>query len=295
MQKPKKKAPATSKQKTQRRRPDSAKGPHKERRKAQPKELTQPSGGQKDEGERINRYLASCGLCSRREADRWIEEGRISLNGKKVAQPGVKIGEHDVVAVDGKVVAPAANQTYILYNKPRGLLCSRKDAKGRPLIYDNLDIPANVQSIGRLDMDSEGLLLLTDNGSLVQDLIPPGAKIPRQYRVRITSQLSLESLEKLRNGGIDMGEGDISDPWELTVDSETKGHSWITVTIHRGRYREVRRTLEACGHEVRCLMRTRFGPIKLDLEMSSGSWRPLKAVELKKLKAISVTRKTGKK
>lgn len=295
MQKPKKKTVAPSKQKTQRKRPGSDNALHKGSRKTQPQKVANKSGGLKEEGARINRYLASCGLCSRREADRWIEEGRVSLNGKKVAQPGVKIGEHDVVAVDGKTVAPAANQTYILYNKPRGLLCSRKDAKGRPLIYDNLDIPANVQSIGRLDMDSEGLLLLTDNGSLAQNLIHPGAKIPRQYRVRITSQLSLESLEALRNGGIDMGEGDISDPWELTVDSETKGHSWITVTIHRGRYREVRRTLEACGHEVRRLMRTRFGPIKLDLEMSAGSWRPLKAVELKKLKAVAVTRKTRKK
>ena len=240
------------------------------------------------DGERINRYLATCGICSRREADRWIEEGRVTLNGKKVTQPGVKIGKRDVLTVDGNVVTPAANNTYILYNKPRGLLCSRKDAKGRPLIYDHLDIPANVQSIGRLDMDSEGLLLLTDNGALAQGLIHPRAKIPRQYRVRITSQLSLESLEALRNGGIDMGDGDISDPWELSVNSETRGHSWITVTIHRGRWREVRRTLEACGHEVRRLMRTRFGPITLDLEMPAGAWRTLKAAEVRKLKEVAV-------
>lgn len=176
MQKPKKKTVAPSKQKTQRKRPGSDNALHKGSRKTQPQKVANKSGGLKEEGARINRYLASCGLCSRREADRWIEEGRVSLNGKKVAQPGVKIGEHDVVAVDGKTVAPAANQTYILYNKPRGLLCSRKDAKGRPLIYDNLDIPANVQSIGRLDMDSEGLLLLTDNGSLAQNLIHPAPK-----------------------------------------------------------------------------------------------------------------------
>lgn len=295
MQKPKKKTATASKQKVQRKRPGSDKGLNKGSRNAQVQRPAKKLNKPKDEGARINRYLASCGLCSRREADRWIEEGRVSLNGKKVEQPGVKIGEHDLVTVDGKVVQPAANQTYILYNKPRGLLCSRKDAKGRPLIYDNLDIPANVQSIGRLDMDSEGLLLLTDNGALAQDLTHPGAKIPRQYRVRITSQLSLESMQALRNGGIDMGEGEISDPWELTVDSETKGHSWITVTIHRGRYREVRRTLEACGHEVRRLMRTRFGPIKLDLEMRAGAWRTLKAIELKKLKAAATTRKTGKK
>lgn len=244
----------------------------------------------KTDGERINRYLATCGICSRREADRWIEEGRVSLNGEKVTQPGVKIGKRDILMVDGKVVTPAVNNTYILYNKPRGLLCSRKDAKGRPLIYDHLDIPANVQSVGRLDMDSEGLLILTDNGKLAQELIHPAAKIPRQYRVRITSQLSLESLEALRNGGVDMGDGDISDPWEISVSSETRGHSWITVTIHRGRYREVRRTLEACGHEVRRLMRTKFGPISLDLEMPAGSWRPMKAAEVRKLKEMAERR-----
>ncbi len=247
----------------------------------------------KSDGERINRYLATCGICSRREADRWIEEGRVTLNGEKVTQPGVKIGKRDILTVDGKVVTPALNNTYIIYNKPRGLLCSRKDAKGRPLIYDHLDIPANVQSVGRLDMDSEGLLILTDNGQLAQELIHPGAKIARQYRVRITSQLSLESLEALRKGGIDMGDGDISDPWEISVSSETRGHSWITVTIHRGRYREVRRTLEACGHEVRRLMRTKFGPISLDLEMPAGSWRPMKAAEVRKLKEAAERR--GKK
>ncbi len=260
-----------------------------ELRKPEPRKAT-PA----DSGERINRYLASCGICSRREADRWIDEGRVTLNGKKVARPGIKIDRNDIVAVDGKVVAPAANFTYILYNKPRGLLCSRKDTRGRPLIYDHLDIPANVQSIGRLDMDSEGLLLLTDNGTLAQDLIHPGARLPRQYRVRITGQLTLESLESLRNGGIDMGDGDFSDPWDIVVDSETRGHSWITVTIHRGRWREVRRTLAACGHEVRRLMRTRFGPIKLDPEMPAGAWRPLKAAELKKLKTAAAYRKERK-
>jgi len=243
-------------------------------------------------GERINRYLATCGLCSRREADRWIGEGRIALNGKKVEQPGVKIGRGDIVTVDGKVVTPALDNTYILYNKPRGLLCSRKDDRGRPVIYEHLDIPANVQSIGRLDMDSEGLLILTDNGAMAQKLTHPSAKLPRQYRVRITGQLSLESLEALRKGGIDMGDGDLSDPWDITVDSEAKGHSWFTVTIRRGRWREIRRTVQACGHEVRRLMRTRFGPIKLDPDMPLGSWRNLTSGELKLLKA-TVSKQKG--
>jgi len=242
-------------------------------------------------GTRINRYLATCGLCSRREADRWIAEGRVAVNGKMVEQPGVKIEPGDIVSVDDKVVTPALDNTYIIYNKPRGLLCSRRDDRKRPLIYDHLDIPANVQSVGRLDMDSEGLLILTDNGPLAQKLTHPSAKISRQYRVRITGQLSLESLESLRKGGIDMGEGDLSDPWEITVDSEAKGHSWFTVTILRGRWREIRRTVQACGHEVRRLMRIRFGPLKLDPEMPLGSYRNLTNSELRRLKSATAKAK----
>lgn len=237
------------------------------------------------EGERINRYLAGCGICSRREADRWIHEGRITLNGEAVAQPGVKIQSGDIVCVDGKPVERTTTFTYILYNKPRGLLCSRRDMRGRPLIYDKLDIPANVQSVGRLDMDSEGLLILTDDGALAQGLIHPGANLPRQYRVRVTGSPEMETLARLRKGGIDMGRGDVSDPWEVVVDAESHSHSWLTVTIRRGRWREVRRTLKAVGHEVRRLIRVRFGPLRLEPEMPAGSWRPLRGAEVRKLKA----------
>jgi len=237
------------------------------------------------EGERINRYLAACGVCSRREADRWIHAGRITLNNEPVEQPGVKVQPGDIVAVDGKPVARSEASTYIVYNKPRGLLCSRRDMRGRPLIYDHLDIPASVQSVGRLDMDSEGLLILTDDGALAQALIHPGANLPRQYRVRVTGIPELETLQKLRNGGIDMGRGDVSDPWDVVVDAESRSHSWLTVTIRRGRWREVRRTLQAVGHEVRRLIRVRFGPLKLDEEMPAGSWRPLRGAEVRKLKA----------
>jgi 23S rRNA pseudouridine2605 synthase len=234
--------------------------------------------------ERINRYLAHCGLCSRREADRWIEAGRVSLNGKLITQPGITVQAADIVAVDGKPVSPQTSFTYILYNKPKGQLCSRLDARGRPLIYDHLEVAPNVQSIGRLDMDTEGLLLLTDDGALTRELTHPGAKLPREYRARLAGNLSLETLELLRRGGMDIGEGDVSDPWEITVDSETRGHTWITVIITRGRWREIRRTLEAAGHPVRRLMRTRFGPMRLEEGMPRGSWRNLNRSEVKKLK-----------
>ncbi len=239
-----------------------------------------------NQGVRINKYLTQCGICSRREADKLVDAGRVQINGEVVSQMGTKVQPHDMVLVDDKPVDNNQEQIYLLYNKPRGLLCSRKDDKGRPLIYDHLDIPAHVQSVGRLDMDSEGLLLLTSNGEILQTLIAPKNKIPRKYKVKFTGSLSLESIEKLRNGGIDLGKGELSDPWEMSIDSDNGGHSWITVTIKRGRWREIRRTLDAVGHIVRRLIRVRFGPIKLEEGMPIGSWRNLSSKEVAALKRL---------
>ena len=240
----------------------------------------------KKESMRINRYLASCGLCSRREADRWVEAGRVHVNGNIIDQPGMQISHSDIVVVDNETVSTNQEKTYIMYNKPKGLLCSRRDDRKRPLIYDKLDVPPNVQSVGRLDMDSEGLLFLTDDGALAQALTHPSYKIPRQYRVRIAGLPELETLAKLRSGGIDMGDGDVSDAWDMVVSSESKGHSWLMVTLYRGRWREVRRTLSAVKHDVRRLIRTRFGNISLDIELRPGQWRMLKAGEVDKLKQL---------
>ncbi|PIV30792.1 MAG: hypothetical protein COS35_04775 [Zetaproteobacteria bacterium CG02_land_8_20_14_3_00_50_9] len=153
-------------------------------------------------------------------------------------------------------------------------------------MYSRLNVPANVQSIGRLDMDSEGLLLLTNDGDLAYQLTHPSFQIPRQYRVRVAGELTLETIARLRNGGIDMGRDERSVPWDLTIDSESRGHCWITVTLKQGRWREIRRTLEAVEHPVRRLIRTRFGPLKLDEEMPAGAWRELTAKELRSLKSM---------
>ena len=250
-------------------------------RKSAPKYAAEPSPGNP---ERINRYLAHCGLCSRREADRWIQAGRVSINGQLIEAPGVIVKSGDTVMVDDKLVEPQQGHTYILYNKPKGQLCSRLDKKKRPLIYDFIDVAPNVQSIGRLDMDTEGLLMLTDDGALTRALTHPAAKVPREYRARVAGIVELETLAKLRRGGMDIGRGDTSDAWEVTVDSESAGHTWLNIIILRGRWREVRRTLEECGHPVRRLMRTRFGPIKLDEDMPKGTWRALNRGEIRKLR-----------
>jgi len=243
-----------------------------------------------DPGERLNRHLAHCGLCSRREADRWIAAGRISINGETVRDMGRRVQARDRVRVDDRPVKPVARSTYLLYHKPRGLLCSRRDDRGRPLIYNSLDVAANVQSIGRLDMDSEGLLLLSDDGALARGLTHPRAGLEREYRARVAGTITLDELEALRRGGIDIGRGETSDPWGVSVDSETRSHTWLTLTIRRGRWREVRRTLEKLGHPVRRLIRTRFGPIRLDPDMPPGAWRKLNAPEIRKLETAAKQR-----
>ncbi len=238
----------------------------------------------KAEGERINRYLVRCGLCSRREADRMILAGRVRLNGCVLQTPGVRVHPEDRVEVDGQRVQAEQGFRYYMYYKPRGRLCARKDRRGRPLIYDALDIAPSVQSVGRLDMDSEGLLILTDDGGLAQRLMHPRFRIPRTYRVRVAGHLSEDTLARLREGGLDMRRGDVSEPWEVWVDGETRGHSWLRVTLHRGRWREVRRTLQACRHPVRRLIRIRMGSLSLDPLLRPGQIRALNAAELRALR-----------
>ncbi|RMH52375.1 MAG: rRNA pseudouridine synthase [Zetaproteobacteria bacterium] len=224
--------------------------------------------------ERINRFLARCGLCSRREADRWILTGRVRINGAVVTTPGIRVGAGDRVEVDGRPVTPEPRHSYLAYHKPPGLLCARSDPRGRPLIYDRIEVAPNVQSVGRLDMESEGLLLLTSDGALARRLTSPASAIEREYRVRIAGHLSLVEIARLQQGGIEIGKGEVSLPWRLTVDAETGGHSWLTATLTRGRWREIRRTLAALGHPVRRLIRIRFGPIRLD-DLPRGAIRPL--------------------
>ncbi len=195
---------------------------------------------------------------------------------------GRRVHPGDQVRVDGRIVRPAEAHVYLLYHKPRGLLCARRDPKGRPLIYDRLDVPPNVQSVGRLDMDSEGLLLLTSDGALARALTRPDSQLPRTYRVRVTGHPDEATLQALREGGRPIGRGESSDPWDVTVDAETRHHAWLTITIRRGRWREVRRTLAAHGHMVRRLIRTAFGPLTLN-DLPPGATRPLTRQEIDQL------------
>ncbi len=232
--------------------------------------------------ERINRYLARAGVASRRKADELIRQGRVTIDGR-IAQPGARVPEGARVCVDGKPVRPQPH-LHMLYNKPKGEIVARSDPRGRRTIFDTIPAPPHLQPIGRLDYDTEGLLLLTTDGALLQALIRPEQGLVREYRARIRGKLDEDDLARLMQGGIPIGRGDLSVPCEVIVERELATNSWIRIKIRRGRWREVRRTLAAIGHPVLRLIRVRFGPIQLDPERDPpGTFRPLRRSEVRAL------------
>jgi 23S rRNA pseudouridine2605 synthase len=220
-------------------------------------------------GERIAKALARAGVCSRRDAERLIAEGRVSVNGKVLDTPALKVVASDRIVVDGKPVRSADRTRLWRYHKPRGLVTSHKDEKGRPTVFENL--PAGmprVISVGRLDFNSEGLLLLTNDGALARKLELPSNGWIRRYRVRVFGRLEQADLDRLKAGvtidGVSYG------PVEAALDRQQGGNAWATVSLKEGKNREVRRLMEFLGVKVNRLIRVSFGPFHLGL-LKEGS------------------------
>lgn len=214
------------------------------------------------EGERIAKRMARAGLCSRRDAERLIEQGRVTLNGAPVTTPATKVGPDDVIIVDGKPLAEPAPARLWRYHKPAGLVTTHRDPEERPTVFANLP-PAlgRVVSVGRLDVNSEGLLLLTNDGALARALELPAAGWARTYRVRLFGQVRQSDLDKLAKGAT--VDGIRYAPAIATLD-RTKGmYSWASVTLSEGKNREVKRMMEHLGLRVARLIRTSFGPFQL--------------------------------
>ncbi|MBB5713904.1 pseudouridine synthase [Sphingomonas aerophila] len=213
-------------------------------------------------GERIAKLLARAGVASRREVERMIAEGRVTLNGEPVDTPATVLRSLAGVAVDGQLVAAAAPARLFLYHKPVGLLVTENDPRGRPTIYDRLpaDLP-RVVPVGRLDLNTEGLLLLTTDGGLKRELELPATGVPRTYRARAYGQVSQAALEDLIHGieieGVRYGQIDAN------MERRTGANQWIELTLTEGKNREVRRVLEHLGLQVGRLIRTRYGPFVL--------------------------------
>lgn len=213
-------------------------------------------------GERIAKVMARAGLCSRREAERWIAEGRVTVNGRVLDSPAVLVSETDDVRVDGKPLAPPERTRLWRYHKPAGLVTTHRDEKGRKTVFDALPptLP-RVISVGRLDLNSEGLLLLTNDGALARRLELPATGWVRRYRVRVHGKPDAASLAALAKGvtidGVAYG------PIEAKLDRVRGSNAWVTVALREGKNREVRRVFEHLGLPVTRLIRVAYGPFQL--------------------------------
>ena len=224
--------------------------------------MTEKSTTTPPEGDRIAKVLARAGIASRREAERMIEAGRVTVNGKTIASPALNVSASDKIAVDGKPVSAPEPPRMWLYHKPPGLVTSNRDEKGRETVFDALpeDMP-RVMTVGRLDLSSEGLLLLTNDGGIKRKLELPATGWLRRYRVRVKGRPTEDTFGPLRKG-ITV-EGERFQPMTVTLDRQQGANAWLTVSLREGKNREIRRAMEAVGLSVNRLIRISYGPFQL--------------------------------
>ena len=234
---------------------------------------------------RLQKYMALCGVSSRRAAEKMIAEGRVSVNGDVVTEMGTKVDEYaDEVRVDGEVITPEAEKHYLAYNKPVGEVTTISDPEGRATVMDRFEgYPVRLFPVGRLDYDSDGLLLLTNDGELMNRLLHPSREIDKAYLAKVSNNLTEEDLVRLARGVIVNGK--MTSPAKVRLIRRDTFSTTILVTIHEGRNRQVRKMVEAVGHQVVSLRRVGFGPILLG-DLPSGCWRRLTDEEVRKLKAL---------
>ncbi len=214
------------------------------------------------EGERIAKVMARAGLCSRRDAERWIEAGRVSVNGEILRTPACVVRDGDDIVVDGKTLPKKEKTRLFLYHKPAGLVTSNRDEQGRLTIFDKIpkEMP-RVVTVGRLDINTEGLLLLTNDGELARYLELPATGWKRQYRVRAYGHITQQKLDKLKGGLV--CDGIRYKGIEATLETQQGDNAWIVISLKEGKNREVRNIMKAIGLEVNRLIRTSYGPFHL--------------------------------
>lgn len=238
--------------------------------------------------ERLQKYLARSGVASRRSSEELISQGRVKINGRTVTELGTKVdSEKDLVTVNGKPVNPAVTNVYYMLNKPVGYITTASDELGRPTVLHLLStVEQRVFPVGRLDSDTEGLLFITNDGEFANKLTHPRFALDKEYLVEVLGLPSKEAISRLQKGVVI--EERMTAPAEVSFSDvhsrpvNNKSTTWLRITIHEGRKRQVRRMCEAVGHPVSRLIRVRVGPFRLG-ELPSGAYRELTAAELAKL------------
>jgi len=228
---------------------------------------------------RVHRALAQAGVASRRAAEKLVAEGRVTVNGD-IAVVGQVVRDSDVIALDGRRVQAEPIHTYML-NKPMGVVSTASDPEGRPTVLDGLPDDVRLYPIGRLDIDTTGLLLITNDGDLAHRLMHPRSKVPKTYEALVDGRVSSTPVRALRNG-IELDDGPTQPARVEVLDRQAPGGTWLRIEITEGRNRQVRRMCEALGHRVRRLVRTRYGGLGLG-RLQRGEHRLLTSAELARL------------
>jgi 23S rRNA pseudouridine2605 synthase len=234
---------------------------------------------------RLQKYLALSGVASRRSSEKLIADGHISVNGITVTEMGVQVDEtSDRIEVDGKPVRIQEKKHYIAYHKPLGEVTTAHDPEGRATVMDKFaDYPVRLYPVGRLDYDSEGLLLLTNDGDMMNHVLHPSHEVSKVYLTKVSNQVTDEEIMALRRGV--MIDGHLTSPASVRLIRRETFDTVLLISIHEGRNRQVRKMLNAVGHQVVSLKRVGFGPVSLG-DLPSGKWRHLSQEEIEKLKRL---------
>lgn len=233
-----------------------------------------------DEGVRLQKVLAQAGIASRRAAENMIAEGRIEVNGKLVTEQGRRVDpERDVIRVDGSRIPPPRRHVYAVLNKPRGVVSTMDDPEGRPTVADHLGKYSRERlfHVGRLDTDTEGMLLLTNDGDFAQRMMHPSYELTKTYVAEVEGFITDATLKRLTKG-VKLADGWVR-PDRVKLGARTDKRTMLTVVLHEGRNRIVRRLFEALGHPVRSLTRTQIGPVRMG-QLPLGELRELSRDEL---------------
>ncbi len=232
---------------------------------------------------RLQKYLALSGVSSRRNAEKMILEGRVSVNRVPVTVMGFQVDEkNDQVEVDGEPVSIQEEKHYIAYNKPIGEVCTVSDPEGRATVMDKFrDYPVRLYPVGRLDYDSEGLILLTNDGDMMNHVLHPSREVSKVYLTKVSNQVTDDEIRQLRRGVII--DGKMTSPASVRLIRRETFDTVLLISIHEGRNRQVRKMVSAVGHQVVSLRRVEFGPVSLG-DLPTGKWRALTDEEIRRLR-----------